>query len=81
MKSPLVVEVWGKQSGQAKSNTAGKSTRQLMSQDNNARGRAKQSVIATEDDDRYKLLCELNTYKRRAQRMEKKLVCRVFQSF
>lgn len=76
MKSPLVVDVWGKQSGEKKPNVDKMSTRQLMNQDKLMRGRPRQSAdsLNNTDDERYKLLCDINTYKRRAERMGKKMV-------
>ena len=73
MKSPLVIDVWGKQSGEVKLDNVNISTRQLMNQDKLSNGHSKQNN-AGDDDERYKLLCEINTYKRRAERMNKKMV-------
>ncbi|XP_047136420.1 kinesin-like protein KIF28P isoform X2 [Hydra vulgaris] len=71
MKSPLVIDVWGKQNGEIKNDNVNVSTRQLMNQDKVSSSHIKQNTA--DDDERYKLLCEINTYKRRAERMNKKL--------
>lgn len=71
--------MWGKQSLEDNT-TNGKtvSTKQLMNQDKLVRGRTRQaSEIRSDEEERYKLLCEINTFKRRAERNEKKLV-RIF---
>lgn len=75
MKTPLVIDVWGKQSNEAKPNTKNMTTRQLMSQDKLVRGRPNQGGnTGSEEEERYKLLCDVNTFKRRAERMSRKLV-------
>ena len=82
MKSPLIIDVWGKQSSELKPATQSLSTRQLMSQDKNIRGRTRQSAVSIGgEDERYRMLCEINTYKRRAERMNKKLVNLLFCVF
>lgn len=74
MKTPLVIDVWGKQSNEAKPNTKNMTTRQLMSQDKLVRGRPNQGGnTGSEEEERYKLLCDVNTFKRRAERMSRKL--------
>lgn len=76
MGSSLVIDVWGKQASESNS-ADGKntSTKQLMNEENIARGRTRQGTeLRGDDEERYKMLCEINTFKRRAERNAKKLV-------
>lgn len=88
LTSSLVIDVWGQQqsgdeaAGNRKTSTIansnntnnkGASTKQLMNEEQTARGRTN-TMIKRDDDERYKMLCEINTQKRRAERNAKKLV-------
>lgn len=73
-KSPLVIDIWGKQSAEVDPKAQNKSTRQLMNQDQNARNRTNQSTSSKVEEERYKMLCDISTYKRRAERMAGKMV-------
>jgi len=83
LHSPLIIEVWGKQytekivADKPKMRKASVSTKQLMSEDRVLNPRL-QSISESHiphfsEEDRYKLLCDMNVYKRRSERMEKKL--------
>uniref|UniRef100_A0A7M5U6V4 Kinesin-like protein 6 n=2 Tax=Clytia hemisphaerica TaxID=252671 RepID=A0A7M5U6V4_9CNID len=71
MKSSLVIDVRGKQSDDA-GKKASVSTKQLMNVEQLNRGRT-QTMVKGDEDERYKMLCEINTQKRRAERNAKKL--------
>ena len=78
-KSSLVIDVWGKQSDDGNKNKkASVSTKQLMNQDQLVRGRTS-TMVRGDDEERYKMLCEINTQKRRAQRNAQKLVSSFLQ--
>lgn len=71
--------MWGKQSDDGNKNKkASVSTKQLMNQDQLARGRTS-TMVRGDDEERYKMLCEINTQKRRAQRNAQKLVSLVIR--
>jgi len=71
--SPLVIDIWGKQSAEVDPRAQNKSTRQLMNQDQNVRNRTNQSSSSKAEEERYKMLCDISTYKRRAERMAGKM--------
>ena len=83
--SPLIIEVWGRQYTERtvvdipKMRRASLSTKQLMSDDriHNPHHHTLRAIESQRtnfsEEDRYKLLCDLNVYKRRSERMEKKL--------
>eukprot|EP00794_Sanderia_malayensis_P003504 gene3504-4004_t len=74
MTSPLVIEVWGKQSDteNANNNREAMSTKQLMNADNIS----KANVITSSgknDDERYKIQSEINTVRKRNSRLNAKM--------
>ena len=48
-----------------------------MNEEQTARGRTN-TVVKRDEDERYRMLCEINTQKRRAERNAKKLVSAYF---
>ncbi|XP_070565342.1 kinesin-like protein KIF28P isoform X2 [Ptychodera flava] len=73
---PLVIEVWGRQQGKAMK-AANLTTKALVAEDTMRRSRISlrgdTSSTSIEPDEKYKLLVELNTHKKRADKMEAKL--------
>ena len=84
MTSSLVIDVWGKQPGDEAAGGSGggrekklsrvSTTKQLMNEEQNVRGRTSTLAKSEESDERYRMLCEINTQRRRAERNAKKLV-------
>ena len=81
MQQPLVVEVWGKQtdtehaqdSNKSKSDKNAMSTKQLMNAENISKANSVHSTTR-DDDNKYKLMSELNSFKKRNTRLNSKMV-------
>ncbi len=75
LNQPLVIEVWGKQSDKddGNANRETMSTKQLMNADSVSKANViKQS--GKSDDERYKILSEINTVRKRNSRLNDKMV-------
>ena len=82
MHQPLVVEIWGKQADteQAQESKGEKnrrqsmSTKQLMNADNISKANSVRSSTKDSDDNKYKLMSELNSLKKRNSRIASRMV-------
>ena len=87
MSQPLVVEVWGKQSdAESKSEDKNNNNRETMStkQLMNAESMSKANIISQsgrgDDDDKYRLASELNSTKKRNDRLNSRMVSELSSS-
>ena len=89
MHQPLVVEIWGKQADteqaqESKGETNRKksmSTKQLMNADNISKANSMRASTTDNDDNKYKLMSELNSMKKRNNRIASRMVTLTLYSF